>query len=633
MALSTKQIEELNAASARMASGAGSDVDKRNIDYATKTYGYSYSPLAATPVETQTVPTQTVTTGQPAIFKALPDSIANNNYINALYQYAYKKPATQAELNKFSGMTVKDAANTIIGKSSPFYGGAKPVGATDVIPADQLGVGNLSDILGNLNLGAGGSDIAGLLSLYGQQTGAEKQYDELTGQLTSLMEKLGGQSADVQAELEKQGVPAAIAQLKELNLRAGQLSGDLQKFDAETTQLTSNLENQAIPTGLIVGQQAQLNKQRDLTRLSKASELASTLAMGQAYQGNVQLGTQLAQQAIDLKYQPILNQIETVKAQIGFASEKMSREETKKLKIIDTLLTVKMNEIQETKQNQLNIDSIAMEAAANGAPLHLIQSIKTSGNAVDATRLAGKYLTVNVEYERGLAAEERDYQRQLSLKSGAGITAGDLYKDPLKAFLDFGGQRLQTKDGGFEFYDPSGNKISVEEAANLIPGGTAADFLAGSRNPQDQAIIQQSKGKPMAAAQKQQIANAQSGLNQLNTIRNLIANKSKKDFNKLIIKSKLPFGGFSSEGQVFADARNEITDIIARLRTGAVLTTQEEKFYKKFVPKLGDTKATIDYKLNRLTDFFNQVNSGEVGQSQQTSTMIDLSQLESFITQ
>lgn len=70
------------------------------------------------------------------IAKANPSAIANLNYINALYKEAYNRNATKAELDKFSGKTVKDAANLILGQSnSPFA--SQPSQAITPAPTPQ----------------------------------------------------------------------------------------------------------------------------------------------------------------------------------------------------------------------------------------------------------------------------------------------------------------------------------------------------------------------------------------------------------------------------------------------------------------------------------------------------------------
>jgi hypothetical protein len=57
------------------------------------------------------------------IAQANPYVQANPSFINALYQEKYNRNATQAELNRFQGHSVKDASNIILGQSlSPFAG-------------------------------------------------------------------------------------------------------------------------------------------------------------------------------------------------------------------------------------------------------------------------------------------------------------------------------------------------------------------------------------------------------------------------------------------------------------------------------------------------------------------------------
>lgn len=80
---------------------------------------------------------QATTLKNPGIAQANPTAIANPNFINALYAEQYNRPATQEELNKFAGRTVKDAANIILGATkSPFFQGAVP-GGNDKNPESQ----------------------------------------------------------------------------------------------------------------------------------------------------------------------------------------------------------------------------------------------------------------------------------------------------------------------------------------------------------------------------------------------------------------------------------------------------------------------------------------------------------------
>lgn len=271
-------------------------------------------------------------------------------------------------------------------------------GAIDVNNLSPTNASDLNAVLaGGVKSGTISSDIAGLLSLYGATTDSEKQYDELSKQLTTAMSSLGQEGADLQAELDKNGVGAAYEQVKQLNLSAAQLKGELDKFDAESVAGKSAIEEQPIPTGLITGQQAQYQKQRDLTRLSKAAELSSVIALSQAYQGNADLGMQLASKSIDLKYQPILNQIDVLKTQLGIAGAKMSREDQKRSTVIGALLNMKQNEINDQKATDKQIQTLAIEAAANGAPLSVVNAMRGATDPATAASLGAQWVKGNLE--------------------------------------------------------------------------------------------------------------------------------------------------------------------------------------------------------------------------------------------
>jgi hypothetical protein len=452
LALSPLQIEQLNAAAARVASGTGTDIDRKNLSYATANKGYvapSSGPTAtATP---PTTPTATPTGTNRAALE--PQG----------YQYLGSQDKVTAAIQQYGADRVKSVA----GNYYVVPPGMKPPSATGPIPANGLPAGNaeLSKILGaNIGTNTVSSDIAGLLSLYGATTNDQKQYDELTGQLTGLMKQTEGQGADLQAEMDKQGVGAAVQQVKELSLKSAQLKGELDKFDVEGEQLKARLEEQAIPTGLIVGQQAQLQKQRDLTRLSKAAELSSTIALTQAYQGNAQLGMELAQKAVDMKYQPLIAKIETLKTQIGFASDKMNRTDQNRAKIIGFLLDQQLETVNTKKQSESKIQELAIQAAANGAPLALIKAMQSSGDPAKAASLASKYLKGNLESVSSSTSS-----------GGSGTNAG-------------GGSFTKDSSGGLSFTDKRNNPITAAQyAANLKQNLIAV--LRNSSNPNDQGEI------------------------------------------------------------------------------------------------------------------------------------------------
>jgi hypothetical protein len=70
------------------------------------------------------------------------------------------------------------------------------------------------------------------------------------------------------------------------------------------------------------------------------------------------------------------------------------------------------------------------------------------------------------------------------------------------------------------------------------------------------------------------------------------------------LKSAIPGSLFARK---YESAKREMLDVISRLRTGASLTENEEKFYKSQLPSLKDLSdpGTINYKINLFRDLFN----------------------------
>jgi len=324
-------------------------------------------------------------------------------------------------------------ARDLFGKGYQLMKGNKYTPPTTAIPADQLGqnnsYGQISRILGaNVQPNQLNSDTAGLLALSGATTAGEKEVDTLNTQLTTAMGSLGGKAADLQAEQDKQGVGSAVTQVKELTLGAAKLQGEIAAFDAETDKISSNLGDQAIPTGLIQGQQAQLNQQRTLMHNSKVAELTATNSLIQAFQGNITLGQKMAEDAVNMKYAPIENQIQTLQTQLGIAKEHMSREDAKRADIISAMMEERKQKTAEAKELENYVTKVAIEAAANGASTATVNAIRKSKDPVTATQAAGRWIGSQAKGSSGV-----DISKSYKLTStqtreliGAGFSTDDI---------------------------------------------------------------------------------------------------------------------------------------------------------------------------------------------------------------
>lgn len=369
--------------------------------------------------------------GQPSDMATLQKLGAQYGIVNNAAQYTGTAGQNTQLLNILKGLASGNVSHLGIPTSISANAGTVPTPNTP-INTNNLGSGNgpsLSSIAGVNIPTSVNSDIAGLLSLYGSSSADQKSYNDLTTKLTDLMGSMGNEAGDLQTAMDSQGVGAAYNQVKELNLRAAQLQGQLAQFDVSTQKGVADLGGQSIPTGLITGQQAQYQKQQDLQKLTMTSELSATLALSQAYQGNATLGLQLAQKAVDLKYQPIQNQIDVLKTQIGYAKDILTKEDTARTNIIDKLLTLKQNEITAQKEQATKVQTLAITAAGNGAPLSVVTAMQKAGDPVTAASIGNQYVgSKSTQGASGTNGTTKPIFSQANLNKGAanaGVSIAD----------------------------------------------------------------------------------------------------------------------------------------------------------------------------------------------------------------
>lgn len=378
---------------------------------------------------------------------------------------------------------------TISGGTAPTVGST--INVSDMKNANQ-GYIDLKNMLGVSINGDGlldgiDSQTAGLLALLGQTTEADKEVQRVQNELLASMKMLGGEAADIQSEMTAQGVYSAYDQVKQLSLKAAQLQGEIEKFDVESIQGNETIGNRPIPGMFVTGQQAAYNRQRAIDKMAKTAELSAVIALQQAYKGNAELGIELAQKSVDLKYQPILNQIQTLQTQLGFATENATKKDAARMDVIKSLLQMKQESIQQEKQQQMDIQKIAIEAAMNGAPLSVVNDMKSASDPATAASIGASYLKGNFENTPDTAGSVYTGGSVGNVSVSAGTTQNrpDRNNNPLNIKVPSGGievarQRyndpgatidpVPATDGGqfIKFSDPN---VGVQAAITLLRMG------------------------------------------------------------------------------------------------------------------------------------------------------------------
>jgi hypothetical protein len=153
----------------------------------------------------------------------------------------------------------------------------------------------------------------------------------------------------------------------------------------------------------------------------------------------------------------------------------------------------------------------------------------------------------------------------------------------------------------------------------LANGGTlkdAGDFVSLATALQKAQAT--STAPKLNSTQLQQANNAQSGLSALQTIGDQISNNS-----NILLRAGLPTNiarNVAGAGS-FVTARKEAADVISRLRTGAAINKEEEKFYQSQLPQFGDSPEAVQYKIGLLTQLFNRFANPEAAQPDLASAL------------
>lgn len=105
--------------------------------------------------------------------------------------------------------------------------------------------------------------------------------------------------------------------------------------------------------------------------------------------------------------------------------------------------------------------------------------------------------------------------------------------------------------------------------------------------------------KPLNATQQQQSSNALSGLEDIN----LLSSEIGRDPN-IALKNSLPGGGFTRRltgATQYEAARQNVADVIGRLRSGGAINTDEERRFLSLLPQPGDSPQSANQKLSRVS--------------------------------
>jgi hypothetical protein len=265
------------------------------------------------------------------------------------------------------------------------------------------------------------------------------QVDQTTQQINDLMTQLGYKSQDSQNFQQQYGVNADAQLLKDLNSQL------LQKTAAYNQQF-QQIGAQNIPSTFISGQLA-------LAKQAAAVDIAGIAAQVQGAQGNLKTANDQVTTAINLKYQPIIDQID--------AKQKYLQDNRDNLTSAQKVLADRQSAVLDAQKTQVSQQVDQQKQATTDLNTQITNSKidPQTGYKALSDLVAGK-ITLS------------DFYNQIGMQQGN--SGGGSLQNALAAQESGGDYSAVNKDSGAL----GKYQILPSTLKNLLPGVSNTDFLA-----------------------------------------------------------------------------------------------------------------------------------------------------------
>lgn len=364
--------------------------------------------------------------------------------------------------------------------------------------------------------------LAGLTSTM-QATADQSTQKEQTAQtdFTSLLQQLEGKASE-QAMLEQQqGIPVLDKELLELQKIAQKQTAE---YLAGFTQQEAKRQTRQETT---VAQQ-------NLTRQNAVDALL-TNSLISAKQGDITFANSLVDRAINAKYEPIKQRIETQKEILRQIENKASEDRQK-------TLNLQLKRIEKEEENEKAKNNLIIEAAPF-APANLIAQAQQAKTPLEAAQILGKY-------------------------------GGDYLGNKLKQV------QIEKNYAEIQKINDEIKRANIDINTTMLPNtstGTAQKLMASAKND-----------KQLDATERQQLSKARTVLNQLDALENNISKQNKTGLIKGRVGNLKESFGLDKDVGVINAQLQAITPNLARGVYGevGVLTDNDIRLYRTTLPRL-----------------------------------------------
>lgn len=216
-------------------------------------------------------------------------------------------------------------------------------------------------------------------------TTAEKGINTASQDVLNLQKQLEGKTAE-QIALENQaGIPQVNAELIGLQSEA-------QRLTNEYLNAIKQREAQGGVAAVVGADQKRIQAQA-------ASDIGLINSQIQAKQGQLELARSTVDRAIAVKYEPILQSLETKKMFYEMNKDALSRADKFLLEAKNRQWTIQQKEIERKMEDEKSLQNMIINASQINAPSSVIDAAKKAPNILEAAKILGQYSPETLKYE------------------------------------------------------------------------------------------------------------------------------------------------------------------------------------------------------------------------------------------
>lgn len=296
-------------------------------------------------------------------------------------------------------------------------------------------------------------------------TRLEGERSTMLDDLKREMGLLGNKQTDTLALNEQQGVNASKKTVLDLS---NQILAN--KTQAQVGKLDKNKFG-GLTTGDAVNVDNEIDRNAAIRNLTLTSQM-------QAAQGNLALAEDTVKQAIEAKYEPMQNKIDTLKQYLDLNKEELTRADKKAYEAQQTLLSAKMKDLETQKDNDLKIQEMVTKAAGQTAPADLLGKASKAKTVSEAAIILGAYAgdywqmqSIQQAIEKSKAdIAQTNAETTAKYSNGTGVVAGyDISKYATDPNHEKSVAKLYSNLGSYDFSNPLEIDKAIKTASSTSP--------------------------------------------------------------------------------------------------------------------------------------------------------------------